>query len=54
MRKEHRRLIRYVKAIPGKFQHALVVADIDKKKIMNVVRKTYTERRMCLLNDGIR
>ena len=24
--------------IPGEFQHALVVADIDKKKIRNVVR----------------
>ena len=34
-----------VKAIAGEFQHALVVADIDKKKISNVVRKTCTERK---------
>ena len=27
------------------FWHALVVADIDKMKMMNVVRKTCTERR---------
>ena len=27
------------------FQHALVVADIDKRKIRNVVRKTCVESR---------
>ena len=44
--------IMYVKVIPGEFQHALVVADIDKKKIMNVVRRTCTGRRdRSLLND---
>ena len=32
-------------ASPGEFQRALVVADIDKKKIINVVRKTCAERR---------
>ena len=31
--KEHRRLIRNVKTILVDFQHALVVAVIDKKKI---------------------
>ena len=30
--------------ISGDFQDALVVADIEKKKIRNVVRKTCTER----------
>ena len=44
--------IQNVKAIPGEFQHALVIADIDGKKIRNVVRKTCTERRMIsLLKD---
>ena len=44
--------IQNVKAIPGEFQHLLVVADIDKKKISNVVRKTCTEReKIILLKD---
>ena len=38
-----------VKAIRRKFQHALVIADIDKKKIRNDVRKTCTERRQIIL-----
>ena len=33
-------------AIHREFQHALVVADIDMKKIRIVVRKTCTERRI--------
>ena len=41
-----------MKAIPGDYQHALVVADIDRKKIRNVVRKMCTERRkISLLKD---
>ena len=41
-----------MKAIPGEFQYELVVADIDKKKIRNVVRKTLTERgKISLLID---
>ena len=41
-----------MKAIPGEYQHALVIADIDKKKIRKVVRKTYDERRkISLLKD---
>ena len=41
-----------VKAIPGEFQHALVIADVDKKIIRNVVRKTCAERRkISLLKD---
>ena len=28
----------------GEFQHVLVVADVDKNKIRNVVRKTHIER----------
>ena len=47
-----RRIMRNVKTIPGLFQHALMVADIDKKKIRNVERKTCIERRKIrLLND---
>ena len=38
-------------AIPGEFQRSLLVADIDKKKIRNVIRKTCTERRKILLKD---
>ena len=41
-----------MKAIHGEFQHALVVADIDKRKIRNVVRKSCAERRkISLLKD---
>ena len=32
-KKEHLQSIQNVKAIPGEFQHASVVADIDKRKI---------------------
>ena len=50
MEKEHRRSMRNVKAIPGEFQHALVMA--DKRKIRKVVRKTCAERRkITLLKD---
>ena len=38
-------------AIPGEFQHALVVADMDKKKI-RIMRKTCAERRkISLMKD---
>ena len=40
IKKEHGRFIQNVKAIPGELQLALVMADIDKRKIRNVVRKT--------------
>ena len=33
IKKEHRQSIRNVKAIAGEFQHALVIADIEKRKI---------------------
>ena len=33
------------KAIPVEILHALVVVDMDKKKIRNVVRKICIERR---------
>ena len=50
--KEHRRFMQNVKTILGEFLHILAVADIDKKKIRNVVRKTCTERRkISLLKD---
>ena len=38
-----------MKAIPGEFQHALVIADMDKSKIRKVVRKTCVERRKITL-----
>ena len=41
-----------MKTIPGELQHALVIADIDKKEIRTVVRKTCVERRkITLLKD---
>ena len=41
-----------MKANPGKFQHALLIADIDKMKIRIVVRKACAERRkITLLKD---
>ena len=43
-KKGHQRFLRYGKVIPGRCQHTLVVEDIDREKIRNVVRKTYTER----------
>ena len=44
-KKEHRRLTRNVKAIPGEYHHAIVIADIDKRKIRKVAKKTCAERR---------
>ena len=39
-------------AIIGEFHHALVIADIGRKKIRNVVRKKCAERRkLCLVKD---
>ena len=37
IKKEHRQFIRNVKAIPGRFQHALVTVDIHQTKVWNVV-----------------
>ena len=52
-KKENRWLIKNVKSIHREFQHALMVADVDKKKIRNVVSKTCTDRRKIrLLKDG--
>ena len=45
IKKEHRWLIQNVKTIPGEFQHALEIADIDKTNIRKGVRKTCAERR---------
>ena len=50
--KEHRRFIQNVKTIHWEFQHALVIAEIDKKKIRKVVRKTHAEgRKISLLKN---
>ena len=52
IKKEHQRSIQNVKAIPGEFQHALLIADIDKKKIRKVVKKACLERiNINLLKD---
>ena len=47
IKKEHRRFIQNVKAIIGEFKHALLIAEIEKRKIRNVVRST--ERRKITL-----
>ena len=52
IKKEHQWFICVVKAIPGEFLHALVVADIDKEKIRNVARTTcHEKRKISLLKD---
>ena len=54
IKKEHKPLKGHVKAIPGELQHALLVADVDKKKIRKVERKTGTEReKISLLKDAM-
>ena len=45
IKKEHPQFIRNVKAIPGEFQHALVIADIDRKQIRKIMKKVCAERR---------
>uniref|UniRef100_A0A0L8GGR7 Endonuclease/exonuclease/phosphatase domain-containing protein n=1 Tax=Octopus bimaculoides TaxID=37653 RepID=A0A0L8GGR7_OCTBM len=42
---ENRKYLRGVKTIPGELQHRLVVADSDKRKVKNCVRKGTVERR---------
>ena len=49
IKKEYRQFIQNVKAIPGEFNHALVITVIDKKKTRKVVRRTCSERRMITL-----
>ena len=52
IRKEHMWVLRNVKAITGEFQHTLEGADIDKKRMRNVMRKTRIDgRKLSLLND---
>ena len=48
-KKEHRLFKRNVKAIPGEFQQALMIAYIDKKKIRKVVEKAQVEGRKITL-----
>ena len=43
-----------MKEIPGEFQHALVIADIDKRKIRKVVRKICAERRKITLQKDLK
>ena len=54
IKKEHHRFIRNVKVIPGVFQHALVIAYIDKRKIRKVVRKTCADRRKITLPKDVK
>ena len=43
-----------MKAIPGEFQHTLVITDIDRKIIKKVVRKTCVDRRKITLLKGVK
>ena len=53
-KKAHRPFIQNMKAIHGELQHALVIADIDRRNIWKVVRKICAERRkITLLKDVI-
>ena len=45
-KKEHGWSMRNVNAIPEEFQHALVIVDMDKKKIRSVEKKACPERRV--------
>ena len=45
IKKEQQWFIQNVQVIPGEFQHALLNADIDRRRIRNVVRKTCVGRR---------
>ena len=52
IRKEHRCFLQNETAIPGDFQHVLLLADIDKNKIRKVVRKINVKRKkISLLKD---
>ena len=56
IKKEHGRFTQNLWAIPGEFQHAIVIADIDKwkkiKKGRMVVKKMFAERQnISLLRD---
>ena len=52
IKKEIRRSIQNVKAIPGEIQHVLVIAGKDKSKIRKVVRKTYAESVSFLMSSN--
>ena len=55
VRKEHLQFFQNENSIIRKLQHVLVVADIDNKKIKNVLIKTHIERRkISLLKEKIR
>ena len=53
-KKEHQRFVRNVKAISLESQHALMIAEIDKKKIRKVMRKTCNERRKITLQKDVK
>ena len=45
IKKEHRRFIRNEKAFPGEFQHAIVIADIDKREIRKIEKDMCSEKK---------
>ena len=45
IKEEHCWFIQNMKAILGEFKQALVITDIDKRKISKVVRKTCREKK---------
>ena len=54
IKKENRLFMPNVKAIPGELLHALMIADIDNKKIRKVVKKTCAERRKISLQKDVK
>ena len=54
IKKEYRLFVQNVKAIPGVFQHVLVLADIDEEKIRKVVKKRCSERRKTSLVKDVK
>ena len=54
IKKEHRQFIKNVRAFTWECHHALVIADIDKRKIRKVVKKISAERIKITLLKGVK
>ena len=52
IKKEHQRFMQNVNAIPGEFLYALVIVDMDRKKMRQVEKEACPERmKISLLKD---
>ena len=52
VRKNNKKYLKNVKAIPWELQHRLVVADIEKKKLKKIVKNEQTFRRIWKLKEN--